>query len=195
VLVVQYLTALAVIAAVTLAAFFFTPLIGAHATALVFLLTVVLLALFVERGPTLAAAALTAVLWEYFFLPPVFAFRITSLEDAMLFAMYFVVALVLGHLTARIRAQEVAERERETRATALYLLTRDLNESINLDEMVNRIVPQLESCFKAQVALILPQPNRLKAWAGSTFSIPENEQSIPSLRPTRPLPWRFTFRF
>ena len=53
----QYLRALTVIAIVTLGAFLFTPLIGAHATALVFLLTVVLLALFVDRGPTLAAAA------------------------------------------------------------------------------------------------------------------------------------------
>ena len=64
----RYARALGVIAIVTLAAFLFTPLVGAHTTALVYLLTVVLLALFVGRGPTLAAAAMSAMLWDFFFL-------------------------------------------------------------------------------------------------------------------------------
>lgn len=176
----QYASALGFIVLVTLPAFLFTPIVGAHATALVYLLTVVLLALFFERGPTLAAAALSAVIWDYFFLPPVFAFQITHFEDAMLFAMYFIVALVLGNLTSRIRAQETAERERETRATALYLLTRDLNESIDLDHMIQRVVGQLGTCFKAEVAVFLPQTNGdLRASSGSTLQVPDNEASIP----------------
>src|SRR5713101_5907760 len=103
----QYLLAAAVVIGVALVSFFFVPLIGVHAIALIFLLAVVLLALFVDRGPTLLAAAMSALLWDYFFLPPVFAFRVTHFEDAMLLAMYFVVALVLGQLTGRIHAQEV----------------------------------------------------------------------------------------
>ena len=179
-LLVQYIQALAVIAAVTVGAFPLTPLIGPHATALVFLLSVVLLALFVERGPTLAAAAMSALLWEFFFLPPVFAFRITHFEDAMLFVTYFVVALVLGHLTTRIRHQEEAQREREARATALYLLTRHLNESVDLDHMVVRIAEQIQASFGAEVALlVLHSDHSLAAHPKSTLQIPENEQDIP----------------
>src|SRR5580704_13754621 len=84
----QYLKASGAVGAVTVAAFAFTPVVGPHATALVFLLTIVVLALFVERGPTLFAAALSAVLWDYFFLAPVNTFRITHFEDVMLFGMY-----------------------------------------------------------------------------------------------------------
>jgi two-component system sensor histidine kinase KdpD len=176
----QYATALAVIALVTLAAFLFCPIIGADATALVFLLTIVLLALFVDRGPTLAAAATSAVLWEFFFLPPAFHFGIKNFEDGMLFGMYFIVALVLGHLTTRIRAQEEAERERQTSATALYLLTRALNESVDLNQMAQRSMQQLESCFSAQVGLWLPnQENELKLQTGNTLEISKSEQDIP----------------
>ena len=176
----QYALALAVIILVTLAGFLLTPVVGAHATALVYLLTVVGLALLVPRGPTLAAAALSALFWDYFFLPPIFAFQITHFEDAMLFGMYFVVALVLGHLTARIRAQESAEREGETRATALYLLTRDLNESVDLEQMVQRVVQQLGACFRAKVAVLLPQGDgALRACTGSTLEIPPDEQALP----------------
>ena len=176
----QYVKALGAIAVVAMASFLFAPLVGAHATALIFLLTVVLLALFVDRGPTLVAAAMSALLWDYFFLTPIYALRITSFEDAMLFGMYFVVALVLGHLTTRIRAQEEAERQRETRATALYLLARDLSEAVDLDQMAQRIVHHLQSCFKAEVALLLPDStNVLRLNKGSTLTVPEGEQSIP----------------
>src|SRR5205085_10081227 len=112
----QYGIIVGVVAAVTVAAFVFTPIVGPHATALVFLLTVVLLAVVVQRGPALAAAALSALSWDYFFLPPVLAFRVSHFEDAMLLGMYFVMALVLGRLTARIRAQQDAERARQERA-------------------------------------------------------------------------------
>lgn len=176
----QYLQAFGVIALVTLVATLFKPWVGAHGIALVFLLTVVVLGLFLERGPTLVAASMSALLWDFFFLPPFYALRINNFEDAMLFGMYFVVALVLGHLTTRIRAQEEAERERETRATALFLLTRDLNESVDLDQMVQRIVHQVGACFRAQVAVLLPRGHStLQPCAGNTLQIPENERQIP----------------
>ncbi len=57
------------------------------------------------------AAAVSAVSWEFFFLQPTFRFAIHSFEDAMLFGMYFVIALSLGQLTTRIRAQQEAEQQ------------------------------------------------------------------------------------
>ncbi|EEF59995.1 osmosensitive K+ channel signal transduction histidine kinase [Pedosphaera parvula Ellin514] len=177
----QYLAAIGAVLAVTLAAFLFTPLIGVHSTALIFLLTVVVLALFVQRGPSLLAAAMSAILWDYFFLPPVFAFRVSHIEDGMLLGMYFVVALVLGQLTARIRAQEEAERQREERATALYLLTRELAEGNNLDQMLQKMVRQMESVFKAQIAVLLQDPpNRLsrQAHSASAFQLSEPEHRV-----------------
>ncbi|HEY1860718.1 MAG TPA: DUF4118 domain-containing protein, partial [Gemmataceae bacterium] len=84
--------------------------IGYQSLALIYLLTVVVLAMFVARGPTLLAATVTALLWNYLFVPPVFTFRISGATDVMLFFTYFAVALAMGHLAARIRAQEAAER-------------------------------------------------------------------------------------
>jgi two-component system sensor histidine kinase KdpD len=106
----QYAIAVVVVCTATALGFLINPIIGPHSTAFIFLLVVVVLALFVGRGPTVLTAALTAISWDYFFLPPVFAFRITHVEDALLLAMYFVVAVVLGQLTSRIRRQEALER-------------------------------------------------------------------------------------
>ena len=81
----------------------------------VFGMAVVVLALFVERGPALLAAAISAAIWDYFFLPPVFDFRVSHVEDALLLGMYFQAALALWPVDpARIRAQKSgSERQRE----------------------------------------------------------------------------------
>jgi len=86
---------------------------------LIFLLAVVVLGTFAGRGPTLVAAAMSAVLWDFFIIPPAYAFRITNVEDGLLLGMYFITAILMGQLTSQIRAQQEAERLREERATAL----------------------------------------------------------------------------
>ncbi len=87
--------------------------IGYEALALVYLLAVVLLALFVSRGPILFGTALTAVGWSYLFAPPRFSFHIAGFYDRMMFATYFVVALTVGELTSRLRAHREAQIKTE----------------------------------------------------------------------------------
>src|ERR1039458_4893735 len=120
-----------------------------------FLLVVVLLALKVGRGPVLLAGALSAVGWNYFFLPPRFTFIIANVEDGILFGLYFVVAIVLGQLVARIRLQQGAERRREERATVLYEMSRDLAEASSRDEVVWQLVSQINRVFHTPVAVAL----------------------------------------
>jgi two-component system sensor histidine kinase KdpD len=175
----QYVVVVGTVVSVALAGFLFTPQVGVHAMAFLSLLAVVVLALFVERGPALLAAALSAVIWDYFFLPPVFDFRVSHFEDALLLVMFFVVALALGQLTARIRAQEVAERQREGRATALYLLGRELAEATTVDQIIRKVVDELGRSFDAEVAVLLPDArNRLQFHGGGTRELGEKEQAV-----------------
>ena len=178
----QYVVATVAVVIVSLVGFPLEKWVNVHATALIFLLAIVVLALFVDRGPTLMAATLSALIWDYFFLPPVFAFRVTHIEDAILLATYFIVALVLGQLTTRIRAQEKAKRQGEARATALYLLTRELAGSAHLDEMLKHVVQQMKEIFKSEIAiLVIPGPSdrsRTQLHSASTFQLNEKEQPI-----------------
>ncbi|MHC1770089.1 MAG: DUF4118 domain-containing protein [Verrucomicrobiia bacterium] len=177
----QYGIAVAAVAVATAFNAALDTFVGSYALALIYLLTVVVLALFVGRGPVFLAATLSALLWNFFFLPPRHTFHITSVHDALMFGMYFVVALVLGQLTARIRAQERAERRREKRSTALYLLTRDLADVTTVDEMSQRLVAQVSRVFECSLALMLreadgnlartPQP-------ASTFAVTDKEQGV-----------------
>ncbi len=105
----QYAFALAVFAGVAPLDLWLQGLIGYEAIALVNLLAVVMLALFVSRGPILLGTTLTAVGWNFLCAPPRFSFHISSFYDQMMFATYFAVALTVGQLTARLRALRDAE--------------------------------------------------------------------------------------
>jgi len=174
----QYLFALGVVAATGFVNFGLMNIAGPRVPGFLFLLAVVLLALKLDRGPVLLAGAVSALAWNYFFLPPRFTFYITTVEDAILFALYFIIASVLGQLVARIRTQERAERRREERATALYEMSRDLAEATSRDEVVWQLVAQVSRVFNAPVAVALPAGNTLTVHPDSSLALSEKELSV-----------------
>jgi len=125
------------------------------AVGLVYLLAVIALSLKVGRWPVLVAGVLSALTWNYLFIPPRFTFAINKVEDAVLFGTYFIVALIAGQLTARIRAQSSHERRREERATALFQLTRALAEARTLDDAIFAALRQTDELFAAKTTLLL----------------------------------------
>ena len=178
----------------------------AHTLALIYLLGVVLPRSLSGGARPCDRRGERAVL-GFFFLPPRYSFYLTHAEDMMMFCMYFVVALVLGQLVSRIRWQERAERRQEERSTALYLLTRDLADAADVDDMAQRLVRQMAQAFKAKwrfccatrrelsvtphPASTLPFPRRNKAWRRGLFALARRRDGS---RTTCPLPTRFTFR-
>jgi len=178
----QYLAATSVVALAVVANLLletFQPHRGEYSTALILLLAVVVLASFLDAGPTLVAATLSALVWDYFFLPPRFAFRVNQFEDTMLLTLYFVVAIAIGQLTARLRAQQIAEREREDRATTLYLLARELTEATELDEILRKVVERMQHVFEARIAvLLIGQHGPARQHPASTFRLAETDQSV-----------------
>ena len=104
----QYVLAFAVFTAVSLLNLWLGDFIGYQATALVYLLSIVVLALFVDRGPIIFGTALTALGWA-FIAPPRFTFHISSFYDKMMVLTYFAVALTIAQLMSRLRAQREAE--------------------------------------------------------------------------------------
>ena len=174
----QYLFAAGAVAATGILNLALMKFVGPRAPGLAFLLVVVLLALKVGRGPVLLAGALSALAWNYLFLPPRFTFIIANVEDGILFGLYFVVAIVLGQLVARIRLQEEAERRREERATALYEMSRDLAEATSRDEIVWQLVAQINRSFNTPVAVVLPANDKLFAHPDSSLHLSEKELSV-----------------
>lgn len=84
------------------------PYTGSMFAALVFLLAIVLAGTRWNRGPVLAMGVVSALVWNFIFIPPRFTFHIESPADAVMFCLFFVVALSMGHLITRLREREAA---------------------------------------------------------------------------------------
>src|SRR3954464_15524121 len=102
----EYITAVVGVSALTVACWLLTPLTGYGAISLIYLLGVLLAGMVLSRGPVLLVAALSALSWNFLFIPPRFTLHIAKLEDALTFVTYFLVALTVGSLTAQLKARE-----------------------------------------------------------------------------------------
>jgi len=177
----EYGLTLVVFGAVSLLNLWLESWIGYQAIALVYLLAVVLLALFVGIGPIAFGTALTALAWSFMFAPPRYSFQIGSFYDKMMFAMYFVVALTVAQLTARLRAERLAERKREERASALYLFTRELAAAADRADILERVMNHAGRVFTADIGLLLPADpagTRLILVPKSTWHLNDSEKEF-----------------
>lgn len=150
-----------------------------HTLGLIYLLGVIVLSLRVGRWPVLFAAIASAAVWNYAFIPPRLAFSVLESDDLLLLGTYFVVALVSGQLTARVRAAQREEHERERRATALFHLTRAIAEAKTLDEAVNAALRQADVLFGAESALLLVDAQgNLQPQTASSFELDFRERMV-----------------
>ena len=129
----EYVSAVIGVAALTIACWLLTPLTGYGAISLIFLLGVLLAGMVLNRGPVLLVAALSALSWNFLFIPPLFTLHIAKLEDGLTFATYFIIAITVGSLTAQLKAREhlaaqiqLAQESERLRKTLLDCVSHEL---------------------------------------------------------------------
>jgi two-component system, OmpR family, sensor histidine kinase KdpD len=117
----QYLYSVLAIFLVAAICYVFSEWIGYRVVAFVLLLVVSILAITFDILPVLLSATLSAFIWDYFFIPPRFTLHVDTTEDAILLIMYFVIAVISGVLTYKIRQIEKTSRLKEERANSVKL--------------------------------------------------------------------------
>jgi len=151
----EYIVSSLVIAITAIACFMLKDLAGYRVLSFVLLFAVSILAFFFGTGPVLVAATLSALIWNFLFIPPHFTFHIDNTEDMLMFVMFFIIALLNGVLTSRIRVQETNIRKREERTHALYTLTKELSEASSSDAVKLITVVGIENYFGLKTTVLL----------------------------------------
>jgi two-component system, OmpR family, sensor histidine kinase KdpD len=123
----QYLISILLIVLAAAICFSLSKYIGYHVVALLLLVTVSFIAMFFDILPVLLAALLSALIWDIFFIPPRFTLSVETTEDALLLAMYFIIASVNAALTFKIRQMEKKEVKKEQKENTLKLYNTLLN--------------------------------------------------------------------
>jgi len=123
----QYLYCISIIVLMSVVCFGLSGLIGYRVVALVLLVTVSLLAISFDILPVLVSATLSAFIWDFFFIPPRFTIHVDTTEDTILLIMYFVIAMINGVLTYKIRQVEKDAMLKEEKANSVKLYNTILN--------------------------------------------------------------------
>ncbi len=143
------------IAAITVVNLIALPVIGYRSVSIVYLMAVIALALFTSRLAVIVAAVLSALLWNYFFLPPRFTFIITKLEDVLMFFLYFVTAAALAFLMSRLRANQKMLGVRARRMGLLLDFSQSLSQQRTLDGMVQAGLEYVSRYFEVDAVCFL----------------------------------------
>ena len=81
------------------------PVIGLNSTDLVYLVPVIAAALLYGLRPGLLAGVVSALAYNFFFLPPLYTFTIADPQNAVTVVVLLGVAVITSQLAARVRAQ------------------------------------------------------------------------------------------
>lgn len=123
----QYFYSILTVIIVSAICFGVSAALGYRVVALILLLTVSLLAISFDILPVLVSAALSAFIWDVFFIPPRFTIHVDTAEDSFLLIMYFVIAMINGVLTFKIRQAEKVSTLKEEKANSVKLYNTILN--------------------------------------------------------------------
>jgi two-component system sensor histidine kinase KdpD len=151
----QFTAAIVVIAAVTGLNLALTSYAGYWAAAITYLAAISVSALFLDRWPVFLAALLSAIAWDFFFIPPRFTMYIARTEDVLMLVLYFLVALCSGWLASRLRSSERLFAAREIRLSRLGALASDLAGAKAMGTILDKSMAALREAFAAEAIVIL----------------------------------------
>ncbi len=107
---------------------------------MVYLLGVVIVSMRFGYAPSLLAAVLSVMTFDFFFVPPYFTFRVSDLRHIATFGVMFFVAVVISGLTKRVREQ--ADEAHRARLR------------IEAEQLRNAVLSSVSHDFKTPLAVV-----------------------------------------
>ena len=154
-----YRDALGAVAAATAIAWAISQISELSNVVMLYLLAIVAVATRHGRGPSAVASIVSVAAFDVFFVPPYLTFAVSNARYALTFVVMLVVGLMIGNLTARVRAQAEALRRREQRTAALYAMSRELASVRGVADLAAVVVRHVCEVFRTAVVLVVPDPH------------------------------------
>ncbi|MDU6923126.1 two-component system sensor histidine kinase KdpD [Franconibacter helveticus] len=123
---------------------------------MVYLLGVVMVALFYGRWPSVLATVINVVSFDLFFIAPRGTLAVSDVQYLLTFAVMLTVGLIIGNLTAGVRYQARIARYREQRTRHLYEMSKALAVGRSAQDIAVTSGRFIESTFHARSLLLLP---------------------------------------
>lgn len=123
---------------------------------MLFLLTVVLVAVRFGRGPAVTATIVGVAAFDFYFVSPRFSFAVSDAQYLVTFAVMLAVGWITAHLTSDLRYQALVASHRESRSRALYQFARELSSALQTEQIFEITRTFIVRTFRAKATLLLP---------------------------------------
>ncbi len=123
--------------------------------ALVYLLPVLLNAVYLGKRPAFFAALLGVLAFDFFFVPPVLSFTVDDLRYLGTFAFFLAVASLTAGLASRLKQQVHYAKTKEAQTAALYAISKEMSSVASLKTMLERFLEQVPGTFRLEIAIYL----------------------------------------
>lgn len=130
---------------------------------MLFLLTVLLIAVSLGRGAAVLAAVLSVLLFDIFFVPPRFSLAVSNIQYLITFAVMLATALITGQLAAGLKQKAHEARIREQRTQALYEVARQLAGTLALEQVIEFARQFVRVQLDAEAVILLRDDHGLLA--------------------------------
>jgi two-component system sensor histidine kinase KdpD len=133
---------------------------------LVFLAAVLASAVRFGLGPSVYAALLSVLCYNFFFLPPLYTFTIADPQNVVALFFFLIVAILTSSLTARTRTQAVMSQRQARTTGELYAFSKKLAGIAKLDDLLWATAHQIATMLKVEVVILIPEDNSIAVRAG-----------------------------
>ena len=128
---------------------------------MVFLLAVLVTAINFGIWPAIYASVLSFLVYNFFFIPPIYTFTIAEPYELLALVIFLVVAVVSSALAGRVREQARISASRMRAMRRLYEFTRRLSGLATLDAVAEGAASEIHASLGRSVVVMLAQGDDL----------------------------------
>jgi two-component system, OmpR family, sensor histidine kinase KdpD len=175
----RYLSSIALVVGVSILGTPVHTIIDPANLVMLYLVAVVISAIYWGRGPSVLTAVLSVLVLDFFFIPPALTFAVSDTQYILTFAGFLIVGLVISALTVRVREEADAAQQREAETAELYEFTRDLVATNGIEEIFRAVITHISQTLSREIVILLPEGESLKARATSPgLQVTEDELAV-----------------
>jgi two-component system sensor histidine kinase KdpD len=151
----SYVKSLLLVGLLTVAGLFIEPLAAPTNTAMLYLFSVLYIALRWGSGPALVFSFAGAVAFDFFFIPPQRTFTTNDTWYLITLIAFLSIGVITSVLASSTREQARAAINREAQTLALYSLTRSLSAARSLQQVLLAAAGHMKEVFGCESAVLL----------------------------------------
>jgi two-component system sensor histidine kinase KdpD len=145
---------------------------------MLYLLAVVPVAMRLGRGPSVLAAVVNVLAFDWFFVPPQYTFAVTNVQYVFTFIVMLIVGLVIGQLTAGLRDQARFASQAEERARRLFDMARELSAAAAAEQVAEIGQRFVTSTLRGKTSILILDEDEVLSPPTKARDLPDVDMAV-----------------